>query len=192
METEVFALILTGGLSTRMGIDKSLLTIHSKPQWQYLAECCNAAGIKVFISCRSDQEISKQTLYQVITDKYVSIGPMGGILSAFDYKPSAAWLIVACDLPGVDSNAIQSLLTNRNKTKKATVLSGINDSVEPLFSVLEPSLYNDLLSSYKQGYYSVKSVLEKNEIEKIQLTDAGKILQNINTPEDLKNYIHVK
>ena len=88
------ALILIGGKSSRMGTDKGLLNYHGKPQREYLFDLAKKYCTEVYFSCRAEQQFSEQS----IIDTY-SLGPMGGILSAFDFNPNTAWLVVACDMP---------------------------------------------------------------------------------------------
>jgi len=175
-----------------MGNNKALLKIHSKPQWLYLADLCRNAGLNTYISCRSNQETAQQLLYPVIIDQYDSIGPMGGILSAFKYNPTVAWLIIACDMPGINKKAISTLLGNRNSSKMATVFLDEHHRIDPLFSIIEPTFLNKLLSSYDQKLYSVKAVLENCDIERVRIFNTAEILQNINTPADLKKFTNGK
>jgi len=113
-------LVLSGGKSTRMGKDKSLIAYHGgKPQREYvfdlLSECCD----NVFTSCRKEQEIPKHL--NPLPDRYDFGGPVNGILSAFALHPDKAWLVVAVDMPNVTSRALQTLLSQRDPNRLATV-----------------------------------------------------------------------
>jgi molybdopterin-guanine dinucleotide biosynthesis protein A len=49
-------LILVGGQSVRMGTDKSQLSYHGKPQWQYLYDLLLPFCQKTYLSCRQNQK----------------------------------------------------------------------------------------------------------------------------------------
>ena len=90
------ALILIGGQSKRMGVDKSNLSYHGKSQWKYLVDVINIFIDEIYISVRADQVLDYPNL---ITDKEEGLGPFGGILSALEEKPLSR--IIKFVLPGV-------------------------------------------------------------------------------------------
>ena len=96
-------LVLAGGKSVRMGHDKGLISWHGKEQQYYIADLLKNLCNEVYISCRADQQKATDDQYHIIADTFTGLGPYGAILSAFREKPDAAWLVVACDLPLLDS-----------------------------------------------------------------------------------------
>ena len=101
-------LILVGGQSMRMGTNKSLLEYHGKPQWKYLYEIIAPFCRKTFLSCRENQK-EIFTSEALLIDPY-EMGPMGGILSAFEQDSNEAWLVVACDMPFMNEKTIEFLI----------------------------------------------------------------------------------
>jgi molybdenum cofactor guanylyltransferase len=177
----VNGLILIGGKSSRMGTDKSLLDYHGKPQREYLFELVQKYCSEVYFSCRTEQSFSEKT----IIDAY-DLGPIGGILSAFEYNPNTAWLVVACDMPFVDEASLELLIQNRNTKKVATTFyNSENNAPDPLFSVYEPKAF-DLLKEYiKSGNKSPKFFLQNVDIQLIILEN-NSILRNVNTKEEFE------
>ena len=117
-------LILAGGKSQRMGKDKALINYHGQAQQYYLYSLLQPYCQQVFISCRKEQipkyksEINQN--YAFIADKYNNIGPLGGLLSAFNFDSRVGWLVIACDMPYINDLAIDYLIKNRNKEMMAT------------------------------------------------------------------------
>lgn len=176
------ALILIGGQSTRMGVDKSIISYHGKPQWQYLANVLEYFIEKVYISVRTDQVLDYPNL---ITDIETGLGPFGGILSALEEKPNEAFLVIATDLPFIDHNIIKLLIENRDPTTSATALQGKdNDYPEPLATIWEPKSITTLLKFYEKGVYKPIQVLKSVSIKKVIVPN--EILQNINTDIEYK------
>jgi molybdopterin-guanine dinucleotide biosynthesis protein A len=175
------ALILTGGKSTRMGADKSQLNYHGKSQHEYLKEALERLGMPTYISCREDQ---KENFENTITDKFVGLGPYGAILSAFQFDPNAAWLVVACDLPLLKKEDFEFLKSKRNFSKMATACFNPETNFpDPLFTIWEPKVYQTLLSYLSIGYSCPRKVLINSDTEVIHLP-RPEILTNTNTPEE--------
>jgi molybdenum cofactor guanylyltransferase len=176
------ALILSGGKSTRMGEDKSLISYHNKTQQDHLTEIFQELGINSYISCRADQAGSINKPY--IADSFLGLGPYGGILSAFQQDPDVAWLVIACDLPLITKDEISQLISSRNPNKIATACyNPETEFPDPLFTIWEPKAYHTLLSYLSIGYSCSRKVLINSEIELLHLNDP-KVLKNANTPED--------
>ncbi len=180
-------LILVGGKSTRMQTDKAKLVYGDDPQmkicWDLLRLFCK----ETFLSCRIDQ--GDDDLYQhfeKIYDKqaYENIGPLGGILSAFDYDPYAPWLVLACDLPFVDESTLSDLVTQRNPDKIATAYKSAHDGLpEPLCAIYEPQAKDVLLKFFKDGSKCPRKILINSDVEMLDPKNK-KALDNINTAEE--------
>lgn len=170
-----------------MGTDKSLLDYHGKPQREYLFDLAKKYCSEVYFSCREEQQFSENT----IIDKY-ELGPIGGILSAFDFTSNTAWLVIACDMPLIDENSFEILINHRNKEKIATAfLNPETNAPDPLFTIYEPKAFT-LLSKYVQeGNKSPKVFLQNNDTEVITLSNPI-FLKNINTKEEFKQMIKIK
>ena len=177
----IMGLILAGGQSTRMGIDKSKLIYHAKPQHEHLNDIMQPYCEDIFESCRPNQV---NQFKAPLEDTFLGLGPMGGILTAFQKKPNAAWLTIACDLPLVNSQTIQLLVEGRNPNKLATCFYNSQTQFpEPLITLWEPKAYPVLLDFLSRGYSCPRKVLINSSIEMLTLEDE-KVLFNANTPED--------
>lgn len=187
-------LVLAGGKSERMGVDKGTVNWHGKEQRYYMADMLKGFCHDVFISCRNEQqqgEIADE--YQTLTDTFTGLGPYGAILSAFRYNPDAAWLVIACDMPLVDGNILQHLIDNRSTQHLATTYySDATGFPEPLITIWEPKAYPALLQFLAQGYSCPRKVLINSDIHLLRVPDAA-ALSNVNTPEEMdrvKRIIH--
>ncbi|WP_372792731.1 NTP transferase domain-containing protein [Lutibacter sp.] len=175
-------LVLAGGKSTRMGIDKGTLNFYGKNQRDVAIELLEKNKLKTFLSVRDEQEIE---IENKITDKFVGLGPFGAICSAFQENPDVAWLVIATDLPFVNDEVIQLLLKHRNPSKVATAIKGKNQQfLEPLITVWEPKSYTLLLNYLAQGYSCPRKILLNSDVEIVEIEDS--FIRNINTPEDFK------
>ncbi|MDO9261748.1 MAG: NTP transferase domain-containing protein [Flavobacteriaceae bacterium] len=176
-------LVLVGGKSERMGTDKSSLNYFGTTQREYLFDLLQkvVAG-DVYISSRKEQDISHQN---IIPDTFLGLGPFGGICSAFMQHPNHAFLVVATDLPFVDENLLNLLISKRNPTKIATTFIGKNNPFpEPLITIWEPKSYPILLQYLSMGYTCPRKVLINSEVELVTIDE--NFLRNINTPDEFE------
>lgn len=179
-------LVLAGGKSVRMNQDKSMVSWHGKPQRYHLADLLGNFCDQVFISCRTAQKDEIDPAYQSLTDIYDNIGPFGGVLSALDHDHSLGWIIVACDLPLLDSNGIADLISQRDTGLMATAYENPADGLpEPMVVIWEPAAYPLLRSLLQEGSSSLRRILTSNQIQLVKPLHP-EILTNVNTPEEAK------
>ncbi len=181
----IYGLILTGGKSSRMGKDKGSLKYHGKSQIQYGHDLLEEHCDKVFISCRKEQtKLPHLVKFNQIYDSFPSIGPSSGILSAMFEHPEATWIIIACDLPYLDSSTIDNLIKNRNPFKTATCyLNPKRSWPEPLCTIYEIKSRVKLMQFFAQGRPCPRKVLFNTEIKALELLNKD-ALNNANTPND--------
>ena len=186
----IHGLILTGGKSSRMGRDKALLTYHQEPQFLHLNGLLKSLNIRPFISCRPEQaSFFEDHGLEVITDRIYDIGPSGGILSAMMQHPDHAWLVLACDVPGIDAETINELIQQRSQESIATAFAGaLQGFPEPLIAIWEPKSMLPMLQSIGLGYSCPRKVLIQFGAKTIRAKHPEK-LDNINTPDEAADYL---
>lgn len=180
-------LVLAGGESRRMGRDKGLLHYHRVDQRLHLKTLLEGLGIETFISVNGRQTIPEKNA--VIEDKFIGLGPISGILSAFQHDPNAAWLTIACDLPYISSSTFNYLITNRNPSKGATCFyDPKREFPEPLVTIWEPKSYLRLLQFLSLGYSCPRKVLINSDVEILRVPDSKELL-NVNYPDEYEQVV---
>ncbi|THD68867.1 molybdopterin-guanine dinucleotide biosynthesis protein MobA [Robertkochia marina] len=178
---KIKGLILGGGKSTRMGVDKAFLDYHGKPQHLYLkeelAELCEAT----YVSCREEQA---ELFPTALPDTFLHLGAYGGILSAFQQDPNAAWFSVACDVPLLNKSTLEKLVAQRDPSKLATCFYNSETGFpEPLITIWEPRAYPVLLHYMSMGYSCARKVLINNDVKVVKLENE-EVLLNANTMDE--------
>jgi len=181
---KVFGLILAGGHSRRMGQDKAYLKFHGRPQIEYVYDLLQKYCLKVFLSKREDQKAFKQFDFINDASEFSNHGPLGGILSAMKMYPNADWLVIACDLPFITDETIQTLLALRDPQKIATAFISTQDGLpEPLCAVWEGHSYQSVLNSFNEGIHCPRKILMKSDAHLLKPNNS-QWLDNINTPQE--------
>lgn len=185
-QTSLHGLILTGGRSTRMGHDKSLVEFHGKPQREFLFELLTAFCEKVFTSCKNDQQVPPHL--NPLRDQLNIESPLNGILSAMMNNSNVAWLVVAADMPMINKDVLQFLSDHRDPSKVATCFTDSEGTEpEPLLSIWEPRCYEALKIFFEEGKISPRSFLKTHDI-KLLTAYSKEIGLNINTPDELQAF----
>jgi molybdopterin-guanine dinucleotide biosynthesis protein A len=185
----LFGLVLAGGMSQRMGMDKGLIVYHGRPQREYLYEMVSKHTEKTYMSCRQDQVSDLKEHFEVLPDTVEGLGPFGALFSAFREYPDAAWLVAACDLPLLDHDVLSDLSNRRNASKMATAFHNPETGFpEPLITIWEPKAYPVLLHFLSLGYSCPRKVLINSDIEILQ-TSKPEALKNVNSPTEYERML---
>ena len=173
-------LVLAGGLSSRMGSDKSLIEYHGKPQRESLFEMLQLVCSKVYTSCREAQQIP--LFLNPLYDAFAIKSPLNGILTAFQTCPDRAWLAVAVDLPHVSIDVLREIVSNRDTGKLATCFFDAGSGApEPLLTIWEPAAQALLAANAAAGNISPRSFLQHHDVHIVYGMNESVFL-NINDP----------
>ena len=177
-------LVLAGGRSERMQTDKGTLRYHGPDQRQHTAALLHEFCPDVRVSVRPDQAAGLPEGLTPLPDTFLNLGPLSGLLSAFQADPNAAWLVLACDLPFLSRTTLEYLVANRQPARAATALrSPWNDLPEPLVTIWEPRSYGQLLRFLGLGYSCPRKALINSDIALLDAPVPAE-LRNVNTPEE--------
>ncbi len=197
--------VLAGGLSTRMGKDKALLVDNDgrsllEKNMGLLQECCE----KVWVSCRTESPLRA---YPCVFDVYEDLGPASAIYSSLMHAHNEgldALLVLACDMPYIQSSLLEKLIHERNNAiqelKKAGVL-GVTAYYEPEKNVFQGlcALWEVNTASCAHFAQCLNDVPVKNKLRLIYAEscqhrimyndkDYPHTFDNLNTPDDVQHY----
>lgn len=142
---QCLGVVLAGGLSSRMGIDKASLQRNEINMLNYSKQLLTESGLSNIVisgepTCATQQDI-------LVADKYKAAGPMGGIASVIEkYKPSAL-LILPVDLPLITSANLQKLIQIGELSQQACFY---HDNFLPLYLPVNAHCENFLNSVFLQ------------------------------------------
>lgn len=195
LDRPTYGIVLTGGKSKRMQSDKALINYKGKPHAEYIYDLLSRHCENVYLSTASDDQWKNTALenYPVIKDVQENLGPIGGILSAFNKHPEANWFVVACDLVHFNEKTIETLLSHYKTDVVATAYKNSEKGFpEPLCALYTPKAQSVFLQAIQQDINCPVKVLRNSSVHLIDQTE-GISLANINTVEEfleVKNEIH--
>ena len=135
-------LVLAGGRSSRMKRDKAAIEFRNgETQLDAAMKLLEGRVAKAFVSVRADQrDDPARARHPHIVDRGDIEGPIAGISAAFASSADVAWLVLACDLPFLDAQTLDTLLLARDPGFDATAYRSSHDGLpEPLCAIYEPS-----------------------------------------------------
>jgi len=186
MPPPLYGLVLAGGRSTRMGRDKAALTYGGRAQLERAFELLAPHVERAFVSVRADQaEDPTRARYERIIDRQEHLGPIAGIVAAQAEHPEAAWLVLAVDLPLLDSATLQHLTWARRPERQATAYRSSHDGLpEPLCAIYEPASRVPLAAYVAAGRTCPRKFLLQSDAALLDEPNP-RALDNVNTPKEL-------
>jgi len=185
------AAILIGGRSRRMGRPKHLLTVDERTlraTWlEHTVEIVHPLVAETVLLGQGEVPSCCATLRRISDIEGIS-GPLAGILAAMRSEPETDWLVLACDMPAISTEAVRWVLEQGTVENRGVVprLSARN-WYEPLFA-----LYNYRSLELFEALYAAEGgrigrVARHPEIANpIVPRELRVAWRNVNTPEELQ------
>lgn len=105
---EISMIILAGGASSRMGRDKSDLTIDGKTFLEMQIEKGEKLGISDILL--SGYHGENRYKYPIIPDRFPGKGPLGGLEACFRKAKNPYCLVLGVDVPLVPAEELAALI----------------------------------------------------------------------------------
>jgi glutamate dehydrogenase (NADP+)/cyclic pyranopterin phosphate synthase/molybdopterin-guanine dinucleotide biosynthesis protein A len=180
--------ILVGGRSTRMGRPKALLEVHGVTLAERARRALEGQVDELVLLGAGDIPESMAGI-QRLPDPPGIHGPMAGILAGLRWNPSAAWIVVSCDLPRLRRDAIDWLLTHRQPGTWAVLPTANGEHLEPLCAVYEPQALHLVERLLGEGRWGPRRLARHAKVVTPlippELTEQWR---GINTPEELEEF----
>jgi molybdopterin-guanine dinucleotide biosynthesis protein A len=93
-----------------MGTDKALLEVDGRPLALRVADALTAAGSTRVVAVGGAVDALRALGLDAVPDQHPREGPLGGILTAFDVVDEDVVVVLACDLPSADPDAVTAVV----------------------------------------------------------------------------------
>ena len=130
----------------------------------------------------------------IVEDLHPDCGPLGGLEALLDRCATSWLLILTCDMPYVDSEALRTMIRHAQQKgdsigqgalPRAIAWQRSDGSISPFPLLIERSALPVLRSRMNLGRRSMKGLLGALDTYYI-LAPSDRLLSNINRPEDWK------
>jgi len=189
-ETNLTGIILAGGKNSRMGVNKAFLEIDGERLIDKTLSIYQQIFSEIIIVTNDPLAYVEFSGAAVVTDIYKGTGPLGGIYTGLFYSKNNYAFVSACDMPSLSKDFI-SYLTHQ-AGKHDIIVPELSEGFQPLHAIYSrnclPSIKRLLLMDKLKitGFYRDMRVLAIGT-EQIQPFNVnGRLFQNLNTPEEVK------
>ncbi|MFT5125910.1 MAG: molybdopterin-guanine dinucleotide biosynthesis protein A [Kiritimatiellia bacterium] len=185
----LYGLLLAGGKSSRMGRDKALISYRAgETQLEYGVRLLSEVVSCVFISQRANQAFPVPEGCGTVLDSMEELqGPGCGILSAMAQHPEADWLVIACDLPNLETVTLSKLIAayHAQSERGPVAYQSTHDRLpEPLCAIYPKEMAPTLIALTREtGRMCPRFWLIRQEAALIEQDDPS-ALDNANTPDE--------
>lgn len=187
--SEIEGFILAGGASSRMGTDKSRLTVAGLSFVERVAKALGPLCARVsVVSSRPD---ARSFGLPVVKDIHADRGALGGLHAALKGCRASWAAVVSCDLPFVTEELLQRLASFREDELDAVAPHQDDGRPQPLCALYAAAsclpVAEDLI---RAGELRPRVLLERVRTRRVafgelsDLAGAQLFFTNVNTPED--------
>jgi molybdopterin-guanine dinucleotide biosynthesis protein A len=188
--SELTGIILAGGKSRRLGMNKATIELKGKKLIEYPIHLLEQYCHQIIIS--SNQPLPLP--YPIVSDVMKEQGPMVGIYSCLLRSKTPYNIVLSCDMPLLKKEMI-ALLINRIERNKIIVPVHDDNLMEPLCAIYPTHTARPMFESILQKQLTLHefilaqphAILTINNKLKFWSED---LFFNINTPEELEKIQH--
>ncbi len=169
-----------------MGADKGSLVYGDSalPQVRSALACLEQVCGQAWVSVNAEQlEDSLYAQLPTIVDAETDRGPAQGLLSALQFNPTTAWLVLAVDMPRVSVPLLSNLIAQRDPSRIATVHCHADGTIEPLCAIWEPHALEAIVRELESGRGSLRALANEQHAAVARLPEPER-LRNANTPAE--------
>ena len=202
MPEKATAIIMAGGGSSRMGADKSMLPITSRPMIEEICRQLRRCFTQIIISANEADKYSFLSL-PVIADRVIGQGPLMGIASALEASDNEVNFVVACDIPYINLGFVREMLAEAEEadvdivvpTHESRVTSDESRKYEPLFAVYCKSALGAINETLSLGKRKISDAFSRCRVRYIELDAPSGVLwtgdwfTNINTMAEYEEFL---
>lgn len=183
--TDLTGIIMAGGKSSRMGREKGLIEFKGRPLIQFGIDLLSSYTDKIKISSGNSAYLAFG--FEMIADEIAGQGPSAG-LAAVLKKSSTTWnLVLACDLPFLETELIDLLLSNIGS--RQAVIPVHHGVREPLAGLYHKDLGKHFESAVLAGVLALHKTLDSCDVHYIEteylLEKYPNLFTNFNTLEEM-------
>lgn len=186
---DVTAFILAGGQSSRMGTEKAFLELEG----QLLIDRMIGIAKTVAEQMRIVGPKQKFAAFgQIALDIYQDRGPLGGIHAALNISRTEFNLVLAVDMPFVESHFLEYLLKQAVHNEALVTVPKTRDGFQPLCACYRKEFEEVAEKALAAGQNRIDSlfapaitrVIDADELAKLGLPDT--MFRNLNTREEFE------
>lgn len=150
MHSDITGILLAGGKSSRMGVNKAFMKIGNETVIERTANILRSIFTNVLLSTNSTDEYSFLGL-KTIPDIYKDIGPLGGIHSGLLHSETEKIFVLSCDMPLMSKEQIEYIISYPASADSSQIIVAKADGfIQQLCGIYNKSLISSIEKKYNE------------------------------------------
>jgi molybdopterin-guanine dinucleotide biosynthesis protein A len=188
---DITALILAGGRSLRMGVDKAFIEVDGVTLIERVHGVLKPLFAEVLTAAGTADTKRGPFPGRVVYDETPDQGPLGGLVSGLKAAKTPWLFMVACDMPYLDPRVIEGVVSERRDGLLAVVpeSKGGLESCHALYARAALPVIEQAMAAGERAPYRLFEKLNARIVAKAAIAAIDptfRALSNLNTPDDLK------
>lgn len=183
---DITAVILVGGRSRRMGLDKAFLEVAGQPLVERLIHILQDCFDQLLLVGDRPERFNAYGL-PVVPDLYPG-SSLGGLYTGLHQAPTDRIFATSCDIPFPNSSLIRLLCDQKQGADAVVPVTARGP--EPLFALYHRTCLPPMQAALEAGDFRIMTLLKQLQVlevgpDQLALLDpADRCLLNLNTPEE--------
>lgn len=183
--------VLTGGLSTRMGVDKAFLTPDDGGPVlvERARRALAGAGAREVLAVGGDRDRLRGLGFTTVPDRVPGRGPLGGLISGLRAALCDLVVVLSCDLPAIDTPTVTELVRCLARRPDAVAALPVHDGRTQVLvgAYRRRSAAPSLEASFRAGERSIRRALTGLVVAPVPTVRTAPLM-DVDRPEDLDRY----
>lgn len=185
--TRLTGLVLAGGRSRRMGVDKAQLSLAGVPLIERVVAALREISEEVLVASGDGERLPGE--WRQIPDALPDAGPVGGVLAGLAVARTPLLAVLAVDLPNPDPALLRWLA--RQHAGEPAVVPHADGRLQPLHAVYDVSAREALVQAVSAGQRSLTRILPALGARVVTQEEWSHLSQgafaiNLNTPDQAR------
>ena len=189
----VSGVILAGGESRRLGQNKALLRIGGQTLIERVVGSIAPLSAEVIVVVASPQQAAALPLpreVRVVSDLFPGYGSLGGIYTGLSVSRGPWSLLVACDMPFLNSRLLRRLMAMRRDVD--AVIPCLEGQPEPLHAFYSKACLAPMERMLRAGQLKIAPLFEAVRVRYVDEATIDRIdpdhrsFFNVNSPADVE------
>lgn len=177
------AIVLAGGLSSRMGRNKAELQIGGMTFIEHQVKKLQSLGIENILLSGYSSSVSDA---ENVPDLYRQKGPLGGIYSCLCAAENENVFVISVDAPFCPPDAILGLIAAHESATMPITMLEHHGQIEPLISVFNRSVLHIAKEMLEHEQLSVMRLAKNAGYNLYSFNGNDKAVENCNTPQEFE------
>ncbi len=192
MTNNLSAIVLAGGMSSRMGKDKALIPIQGVPLLQLICQIAESCADTVYVVTPWQERYQhllppkSKFIQEVPLSESLPHGPLVGFAQGLAQVQTPWVLLLACDLPKLQVEVLEGWVAELKNVEEDAIAALVCHAKgwEPLCGFYRVRCLPSLMEYINEGGRSFQGWLKQHQVFALSLPNS-EMLFNCNTPQDL-------